>query len=99
MTKHKHAELMKLYAEDARETDKPWERWQFRYAGLQGWHPCDCAMYWHDTWEYRRKPKTSRERFEAWFRPAEYLGSCNVAWEAWQEAERQAKESDTAGGE
>ena len=26
--KHRHAELMKIYAEDAMETEKPWERWQ-----------------------------------------------------------------------
>jgi hypothetical protein len=26
---HKHAKLMALYAEDAAETDKPWERWEY----------------------------------------------------------------------
>ena len=26
--KHKHAELMMQYAQDAMETDKPWERWE-----------------------------------------------------------------------
>ena len=29
---HPHAASMKLYAEDAAETDKPWERWE---AGTQ----------------------------------------------------------------
>ena len=28
MTAHKHADLMLQYAQDAAETDKPWERWE-----------------------------------------------------------------------
>ena len=28
--KHKHADLMLQYAEDAMETDRPWERWEWR---------------------------------------------------------------------
>lgn len=31
--KHPHAELMKQYAEDAMETDKPWERWEYSCDG------------------------------------------------------------------
>ena len=55
MTKHVHADLMKLYAEDAMETDKPWLRWEF-YAhekwitfehGGPSWVVGSC---------YRRKP-------------------------------------------
>ena len=54
---HIHAELMAQYAEDALETDKPWERWEFHhkrgeYQSL-GSHP-----YWEVTREYRRKAKT-----------------------------------------
>ena len=54
---HIHAELMAQYAEDALETDKPWERWEFHhkrgeYQSL-GSHPD-----WAVTREYRRKPKT-----------------------------------------
>lgn len=61
---HPHAESMKLYAEDAAETDKPWERWEFRRPGSKRgncWvsftglgdqpHPS-----WSDGCEYRRKP-------------------------------------------
>jgi len=29
MTAHKHADLMLQYAQDAMETDKPWERWEY----------------------------------------------------------------------
>lgn len=66
--KHVHAELMAEYAKDAMETDKPWERWEIRLendnewtAGRQG------LMYFSVFHEYRRKPKSSRERFEEWW--------------------------------
>ena len=54
---HIHAAAMTQYAEDALETDKPWERWEFHhkrgeYQSL-GSHPD-----WAVTREYRRKPKT-----------------------------------------
>ena len=54
MPKHVHAELMKLYAEDAMETKRPWERWQF-YTSLG---PEDCRSHpkWVSTLKYRRKP-------------------------------------------
>jgi len=57
--KHKHAELMALYAQDAMETDKPWERWQIAipHIGAQ-WHDLDCACTWNVNCEYRRKPRT-----------------------------------------
>ena len=31
MSKHKHAESMPQYAQDAAETDKSWKRWQIRF--------------------------------------------------------------------
>ena len=54
---HPHAELMAQYAEDAKETDKPWERWEV--LGNNGYsimllsHPT-----WHPSVVYRRKPST-----------------------------------------
>lgn len=44
----------------------------------------------------RRKPKTSRERFEEWRSQNEedYKSIALVLWEAWQEAESQAKEGE-----
>ena len=56
-TRHKHAESMAMYAEDALVTDKPWELWQYKSAN--SWrdyfhdHPRWCTDF-----EYRRKPKT-----------------------------------------
>ena len=60
MTAHKHAALMMQYAQDALETDKPWERWEY-YCPKQGdgW---GSFTYTHPSWmeevEYRRKPRT-----------------------------------------
>lgn len=54
---HIHAKLMAQYAEDAAETDKPWERWEFchprgEYESLNK-HP-----NWVEDNKYRRKTKT-----------------------------------------
>lgn len=65
MTAHKHAALMLQYAEDAAETDRPWERWEFEVkSGV--W----CNLSEHPAWlenkEYRRKPqviKVGRHEF------------------------------------
>ena len=59
MTAHKHAELMLQYAQDAMETDKPWERWQIRpEGGTEGWHDCSGRLCFSERCEYRRKPRT-----------------------------------------
>ena len=60
MTAHKHAALMLQYAQDAAETDKPWERWEYNNP-KEGvvWNP---FIMTHPAWlpecEYRRKPHT-----------------------------------------
>lgn len=53
---HIHAESMKLYAEDAAETEKPWERWQTRMEGVGDWVSLAVPAVWHTDKEYRRKP-------------------------------------------
>lgn len=55
---HPHAELMKLYAEDAALTDKPWELWEFRGSVSGSWHALDCNPAWSPRHSYRRKPST-----------------------------------------
>jgi len=58
--KHKHADLMALYAQDAQETDKPWERWEHgKYGAFSGLssHP-----KWHIATDYRRKPEPRKPR-------------------------------------
>ena len=57
MTAHKHAALMLQYAQDAAETDKPWERWELRCEGT-GWIPLKNDPPWNVKFEYRRKPRT-----------------------------------------
>lgn len=108
MTKaHKHAELMMQYAQDALETDTPWERWEQEGmgVGMDKWVTMSCNPAWHPHFEYRHKPPTSRERFEEWAAEtclsvmyvagegkAYYDAVTDAAWTAWQEADRQAKE-------
>lgn len=55
--KHKHAELMMMYAQDAMETDRPWERWEFRFENDEWKDLIDHAI-WRNDCEYRRKPIT-----------------------------------------
>ena len=54
---HVHAASMKLYAEDAAETDKPWERWEVLAIGHQYWNSCLEQPYWHPSNSYRRNRK------------------------------------------
>lgn len=53
---HPHAPLMAEYAKDAAETDKPWERWEFRH-GNGEWSPKRNHPEWLVAYQYRRKPE------------------------------------------
>lgn len=58
---HKHAEAMKLYAEDAATTDKPWELWEFNHKKECSWYALIDHPEWDFNHNYRRKevkPKT-----------------------------------------
>ena len=57
MTAHKHAALMLQYAQDAAETDKPWERWEAA-ASNNKWEALHNHPGWLNAYEYRRKPRT-----------------------------------------
>lgn len=54
---HKHAELMALYAQDAMESETPWERWEYQYNDL-AWDSLDDNPLWDNDVQYRRKPQT-----------------------------------------
>ncbi len=59
MAKHIHAELMMQYAQDAMETDKPWECWEV-YGKVTGtWIPLSEGegLSFISEHQYRRKPK------------------------------------------
>ena len=63
MTAHKHAALMLQYAQDAMETDRPWERWMWREANNSKdlcFRQCEQHPSWNDIYEYRRKPQVIR---------------------------------------
>lgn len=71
MTAYKHADLMLLYAKDAAETDKPWERWEI----LRGKSWCDLTENptWIEHMEYRRKPQVIRVGRHEFPRPITFI--------------------------
>ena len=90
MTKHVHAELMMQYAQDAMETDEPWERWEHNHKGV--WYPLSYHPCWIKVVEYRRKPQTINingfgvpeperkplERGQSYYIPSLNTISCNI---------------------
>lgn len=58
MAKHVHAELMMQYAQDALETDTPWERWELMDPEEGEWWSSGMSPDWHPEILYRRKPRT-----------------------------------------
>jgi len=57
---HPHAALMAEYAQDAAETETPWERWEFRHITEKVWKPICVNPSWRQFDQYRRKPMTGR---------------------------------------
>lgn len=57
MPKHIHAELMAQYAQDAMETDTPWDRWEFMDGNID-WTALVRNPAWDECSMYRRKPRT-----------------------------------------
>ena len=48
---------MRDYAQDAAETYKPWERWQWKHAENETWHNPKIALAFIEEYDYRRKPR------------------------------------------
>ena len=53
--RHKHAELMALYAADAMKTDEPYQRWESCGANWFNWFELKSHPAWNTDFEYRRK--------------------------------------------
>lgn len=60
MTAHKHAALMLQYAQDAAETDRPWERWEWWYSSANKFVPCCRHPSWNANYEFRRKSQVTK---------------------------------------
>ena len=61
MSRHKHAELMMQYAQDAMTTATPWELWEARAPRKHDWYTLKSDPCWSVDFEYRRKPKTNSQ--------------------------------------
>ena len=55
--KHKHAELMMQYAQDAMESSEPWRNWESYSTYDSKWNDCSNHPKWYEETKYRRKPK------------------------------------------
>jgi len=74
--KHKHADLMALYAQDAQETDKPWLRWEkIQSNGGKKWTQCSSqSQMFRADHEYRRiDPHREYKEAEARGEVVQYL--------------------------
>ena len=58
---HIHAQLMAQYAEDAMETDAPWERWEFSHDD-RDFLSLDCHPLWIIDNKYRRKQIANKHK-------------------------------------
>ena len=56
--KHKHAELMLKYAQDAMTSETPWENWECKHTKQVEWSSIAGHPIWENCYDYRRKPKT-----------------------------------------
>lgn len=56
--KHKHAELMLEYAQDAMQSETPWDNWEYSINDIDWFQMGGGASAWHPTFSYRRKKKT-----------------------------------------
>jgi len=57
MKPHKHWKEIAQYAQDAAETEKPWERWQYKSIYDADWIDGKVDFAFYQGWEYRRKPR------------------------------------------
>ena len=94
MTAHKHAALMLQYAQDAAETDKPWERWEYLKHQSSDWGPVSCMIGWFPENEYRRKPRTMTYTVtipEPLREAPELLEALKLALEYWRHRQQRYK--------
>lgn len=58
MTAFIHAPLLVQYAQDALETETPWQRWQWYDVVAECWVDATASLIFYATLKYRRKPQT-----------------------------------------
>jgi len=71
MSAHPHAALMALYAQDAAETETPWDRWEEDFG--MGWEPLFQSPTWNTNTLFRHKK--TQGRWDVWVnRDANIIG-------------------------
>lgn len=83
---HPHAESMKLYAEDATKSDKPWLNWQVMCVD-DFWVDCCAHPGWDRYAKYRRKPKMITKWCIVWMhKDSKYIASSPYLYSSKEEA-------------
>ncbi len=61
---HPHADNMALFAMDALETNRPWERWEVWNSLFQRWENLACSPRWNPNLHYRRKGDSKPKEYQ-----------------------------------
>ena len=56
--KHIHAKIIRQYIDDVMETERPWERWEFKGGDCAAWLSCPHHPEFNEETNYRSKSKT-----------------------------------------
>lgn len=82
---HPHAEKMAEFAQDARETDRPWERWEASNDDGKNWYPMSHMDGFIADWAYRRKATITPDPHAAsMLLYAQDAAETDKAWMRWE---------------
>ncbi len=86
-TPHIHAELMRQYALDAMETDRPWERWMVSLPQKKVWTKLPCHPLWSPSLKYLRLNPLPipHPHAKLMLQYAEDSADTERAWERWEQ--------------
>ena len=82
-TPHMHAYLMRQYAEDAAQTDKPWQLWEYSPADGPHWEAMEGHPGWNTAYLYRRRPKAQTRIVNGFTVPAPEVEALPFATPYW----------------
>ena len=72
MMRHRHADAMALFAEDAKRTNTPWQYWEISSDDGETWCTCYFPPCWNESYLYRRILQTIDINGIAVSKPVDY---------------------------
>lgn len=89
---HPHADNMRMYAEDAAKTNKPWKNWQYTSYENTQWRECAQHPQWSLSFKYRRKPKMATKWCIMWqHKMSGTISSSSYLYDSAEDATQAAK--------